>query len=457
MPLTDIKIRQAKPADKPIKLADTAGLYLEVKPSGSKLWRYRYRIAGRENLFAIGEYPQVSLADARKARDDARELIRQGRHPAHARQTERTRQINANALTFKAIAEEWIEKKRSRWAPYYLMQVERGMKKDIYPRIGRLPIRSVTAADVLAILDRATKRGAEVVALNLRQWCSQVFRYAVATLRADHDPASALRGAVIRPPVNHSRPMDRDEIAAFLRKLQGFGGHRTTVIALRLLLLTFVRTIEMRKAEWTEVDLAAAEWRIPAEKMKMRRLHIVPLSTQAVALLTELKSITGAGRWLFPNHRRPHDVMSATTVNHALMSLGFASATITAHDFRATASTRLHEMGLRSDFIELQLAHVERRQAAFTSLVASRAPPRTGGCCPVRTTYSPISASCRRPCAVTPSLRLVKPNLRSTYAKCCMFCFSDRSGLPRWASGSGPATRCACAMACWRCGVSSGR
>lgn len=183
-------------------------------------------------------YPQVSLADARKARDDARELIRQCRHPAHARQTERTRQINANALTFKVIAEEWIEKKRSRWAPYYLMQVERGMKKDIYPRIGRLPIRSVTAADVLAILDRATKRGAEVVALNLRQWCSQVFRYAVATLRADHDPASALRGAVIRPPVNHSRPMDRDEIAAFLRKLQGFGGHRTTVIALRLLLLS---------------------------------------------------------------------------------------------------------------------------------------------------------------------------------------------------------------------------
>lgn len=362
MPLTDIKIRQAKPADKPIKLADTAGLYLEVKPSGSKLWRYRYRIAGRENLFAIGEYPQVSLADARKARDDARELIRQGRHPAHARQTERTRQINANALTFKAIAEEWIEKKRSRWAPYYLMQVERGMKKDIYPRIGRLPIRSVTAADVLAILDRATKRGAEVVALNLRQWCSQVFRYAVATLRADHDPASALRGAVIRPPVNHSRPMDRDEIAAFLRKLQGFGGHRTTVIALRLLLLTFVRTIEMRKAEWTEVDLAAAEWRIPAEKMKMRRLHIVPLSAQAVAMLTELKGITGAGRWLFPNHRRPHDVMSATTVNHALMSLGFASATVTAHDFRATASTRLHEMGLRSDFIELQLAHVERNR-----------------------------------------------------------------------------------------------
>jgi hypothetical protein len=237
MPLTDVKIRQVKAVDKALKLADAGDLYLEVKPNGPKLWRYRYRIAGRENLFAIGEYPQVSLADTRKARDDARELIRQGRHPAHARQTERSRQINANALSFKAIAEEWIAKKRRRWAPYYLLQIQRGMKNDIYPRNGRLPIRSVTAADVLAILDRATKRGAEVVALNLRQWCSQVSRYAVATMRADHDPASALRSAVIRPPVNHSRPIDRDEIAAFLRKLQGFGGHRTTVIALRLLLL----------------------------------------------------------------------------------------------------------------------------------------------------------------------------------------------------------------------------
>lgn len=278
MPLTDVKIRQAKATDKALKLADSAGLYLEVKPNGSKLWRYRYRIAGRENLYAIGDYPSVSLADARKARDDARDLIKQGRHPAHARQSERTQQINANALTFKAIAEEWIAKKRSRWAPYYLLQIQRGMKNDIYPRIGRLPIRSVTAADVLAILDRASKRGAETVALNLRQWCSAVFRYAVATLRADHDPAAALRGAVIRPPVNHSRPMEGEEVAVFVRKLDRYGGHRITVLALRLLLLTFVRTVEMRKAEWSDINLAAAEWRIPPEKMKMRRLHIVPLA-----------------------------------------------------------------------------------------------------------------------------------------------------------------------------------
>ncbi len=363
MPLTDVKIRQAKATDKALKLADSAGLYLEVKPNGSKLWRYRYRIAGRENLYAIGDYPSVSLADARKARDDARDLIKQGRRPAHARQSERTQQINANALTFKAIAEEWIAKKRSRWAPYYLLQIQRGMKNDIYPRIGRLPIRSVTAADVLAILDRASKRGAETVALNLRQWCSAVFRHAVATLRADHDPAAALRGAVIRPPVNHSRPMEGEEVAVFVRKLDRYGGHRITVLALRLLLLTFVRTVEMRKAEWSDVNLAAAEWRIPPEKMKMRRLHIVPLARQTVELLTELQHITGAGRWLFPNNRRPNDVMAATTVNRALESMGYGSGEVTAHDFRATASTRLHEMGLRSDLIELQLAHVERNRA----------------------------------------------------------------------------------------------
>lgn len=363
MPLTDVKIRQVKAVDKALKLADAGGLYLEVKPNGSKLWRYRYRIDGRENLYAIGDYPSVSLSDARKARDDARDLIKRGQHPAHARQNERSQQISANALTFKAIAEEWIAKKRSRWAPYYLLQIQRGMKNDVYPRIGRLPIRSVTAADVLAILDRASKRGAETVALNLRQWCSAVFRYAVATLRADHDPAAALRGAIIRPPVNHSKPMQRDEIGAFLGKLGRYGGHRITVLALRLLLLTFVRTVEMRKAEWSEINLADAEWRIPPEKMKMRRLHIVPLARQTVEVLAELRRITGAGRWLFPNNRRPNDVMAATTINRALESMGYGSGVVTGHDFRATASTRMHEMGVRSDFIELQLAHVERNRA----------------------------------------------------------------------------------------------
>lgn len=362
MPLTDIKIRQAKAIDKPLKLADTNGLYLEVKPGGAKLWRYRYRIAGKENLYAIGDYPTITLSEARKARDEARELIKKGLHPAHARQNERLLKIAANNDTFKAIAEEWIEKKRRGWAPYYLKQIEHGMKADIYPRIGRLPIRAVTPADVLAILDRASRRGAETVAINLRQWCSAVFRYAVATLRADHDPAAPLRGAIIRPPVNHSKPLSREDIADFLKRLDGYGGNRTTAIALRLLLLTFVRTVEMRKAEWTEFNLDQSEWRIPAARMKMRRMHIVPLARSTVDLLWELQQITGAGRWLFPNTRRPHDVMSATTVNRALEYMGYASGAVTGHDFRATASTRLHEMGFLSEFIELQLAHVERNR-----------------------------------------------------------------------------------------------
>lgn len=362
MSLTDIKIRQAKAIEKPLKLADANGLYLEVKPSGAKLWRYRYRIAGKENLYAIGDYPTITLAEARKARDEARELIKKGLHPAHARQNERLLKIAANNDTFKAIAEEWKEKKRSGWAPYYLQQIERGMKADIYPRIGRLPIRAATSADILAILDRASRRGAETVAINLRQWCSAVFRYAVATLRADNDPAAALRGAIIRPPVNHSKPLSREDIADFLKRLDAYGGNRTTAIALRLLLLTFVRTVEMRKAEWTDFNLDESEWRIPAEKMKMRRTHIVPLARNTVDLLRELQQITGAGRWLFPNNRRPRDVMSATTVNRALEHMGYASGAVTGHDFRATASTRLHEMGFRSEFIELQLAHVERNR-----------------------------------------------------------------------------------------------
>jgi integrase len=362
MPLTDVKIRQAKAADKPLKLADSHGLYLEVKLNGSKFWRYRYKIAGKENLFAIGEYPTVGLSDARKARDDARDLVKDGQHPSHIRQTERARNIVGNANTFKAITQEWVEKQRAKWSPYYLGQVERFMDNDVYPHIGRLPIRSVTAANILTILNRVSDRGAETVALNLRQWCSAVFRYAVVTLRADSDPAAALRGAVIRPPINHSKPMSREEIGEFVLKVRGYGGNRTTAIAVRILLLTFVRTVEMRKAEWTEINLDESEWRIPSEKMKMRRPHIVPLSRQVVALLRELQRITGAGRWLFPNNRRPDDVMSATTVNRALEYMGYASGAVTGHDFRATASTQLHEMGFRPDVIERQLAHAEQNK-----------------------------------------------------------------------------------------------
>lgn len=369
MPLTDAKVRSAKPAPKPYKLNDGAGLHLLVRPTGSKLWRYRYRIDGRENLFAIGEYladkrgSHVSLDDARAARDSARALVKKGIHPSHSRQTERIAARAANANTLEAVAKEWIEKKQSGWSPYYLKQVESFFAADVFPQIGKLPLRGITAAHVLDVVRKIEKRGAASVALLVRQWLSAVFRYGVATLRADVDPAAALKGAIHRPKTEHHKPLTQAQLADFVTALGKFGGFRTTAIALHLMLLTFVRTVELRAARWEEIDLEAAEWRIPAERMKMRQMHIVPLSSQAVALLKELKTLTGERELLFPNYRNSKSCMTPTTLNRALERMGFNgkdSIGFSAHGFRSTASTMLNEMGFRPDVIERQLAHAER-------------------------------------------------------------------------------------------------
>jgi integrase len=367
MALTDAKIRGTRPSPKPLKLTDSGGLYVEIRPSGAKLWRYRYRIAGKENVFALGEYfndkrsGHVSLEDARGERDKARVLVKQGIHPAHNRAAHRFAQVADNANTFEAVAREWVEQRKPKWSAYYLRQVERFLKADAYPYIGALPVRSVAAAHLREIIRRVEKRGATTVALVLRQWCSAIFRYAVATLRADTDPAAALKGAIHRPKVEHSRPLVRKDIPEFLKALESYGGYRTTSIAMRLLMLTFVRTGELRGAEWTEFDLDAAEWRIPSERMKMREGHIVPLSAQAVELLRELRTLTGGQRFLFPNYRRPKTYMTMTTLNRALERMGYGGK-FSGHGFRATASTVLNEMGYRSDLIERQLAHAERNK-----------------------------------------------------------------------------------------------
>ena len=235
----------------------------------------------------------------------------------------------------------------------------------MFPHIGRLPIRNVTAAHVLEIMRQVEARGAETVALTIRQWCSAIFRYAVTTLRAESDPAAALKGAIARPRTEHHKPLSRGQVAAFGKALDSCSGNRSTIIALRLMLLTFVRTTELRNAEWPEIDLQHAEWRIPAERMKMRDAHVVPLSKQALDLLRELHMLTGGQRWLFPNDRRPNSCMSATRLNRALERMGFnGKGTIgfSAHGFRATASTILNEAGCRPDVIERQLAHKERNK-----------------------------------------------------------------------------------------------
>lgn len=383
MPLTDSQIRNTKPGESPIKKTDGGGLYLEIRPTGAKLWRYRYRIAGKENVFAAGEYAKapsgetnkqaearrisgrLTLAEARIAREEWRGLVKQGIHPAHQRQSKRLATHAANANTFEAVAREWIDKKKPGWTTYYLRQVERFFEADVFPYIGNLPIRNVTAAHLLEIMKRVEGRGAETVAVLLRQWASAIFRYAVATLRADSDPAAALKGAIHRPKVKHHKPLSRDQIADFVKALDSYGGYRTTVIALRLMLLTFVRTVELRAAQWEEIDLDRAEWRIPAERMKKREPHLVPLSQQAVELLRELHSFTGGRAFLFPNYRNPKTCMTPTTLNRALERMGFNgkdSIGFSAHGFRATASTILNEIGFRPDVIERQLAHAERNK-----------------------------------------------------------------------------------------------
>lgn len=363
MSLTDAKARNAKPQDKAYKLADAEGLYLLISTSGSKLWRWKYRLDGKENVLALGEYPDVGVADARRGRDAARQLVKQGVHPARQRKAERAQQAMESANTFEAVACEWIAKKGPGWSPYYLKQVEGFMAADVYPHIGALPIREVSANQLLVIVQRIEGRGANTVAVLVRQWLSAIFRYAVSTLRADSDPAAALRGAVTRPKTQHRRPLSRADIPRFMAALNRYGGYRITVIALRLVMLTFVRPGELRAASWAEFDLDRAEWRIPAERMKMRESHVVPLSRQALTLLEELQTLTGGQRWLFPNNRRPTTCMTMTTMNRALERMGFngkGTVGFSAHGFRATASTMLNELEFRPDVIERQLAHKER-------------------------------------------------------------------------------------------------
>jgi integrase len=378
MALTDTAVRNARKSKKAQKITDGKGLYLEVRPNGKKLWRYRYRIDGKENLFALGEYLApardesaaeaelrrqggvFTLSEARLDRDKARALVKSGTHPSHARKLTRLKRTAESANTFEAIGREWHEKRKGNWSAGYAEKVLRALEADAFPDIGSLPIRSVTAAHLLVLLQKVEKRTA-TMALMLRQWCSAIFRYAVSTLRADADPAAALKGAIQVPRTDSHQPLSQSEIPTFLKRLAAYGGHRTTVIAVHLLLLTFVRTIELRGGEWAEIDLKSALWRIPKERMKMDEDHVVPLSRQAVALFTELKTLTGGQKWLFPNNHRPKLYIGVTTINRVLQRMGYHGE-FSAHGFRATASTILNEMAFRPDVIERQLAHKERNK-----------------------------------------------------------------------------------------------
>lgn len=366
--LTDTKLRNSKPTEKPYKLQDGQGLFLEIRPSGAKFWRYRYwKADGKDGLYTIGEYPDVSLSDARKEREWARDQVKQGLNPTEVKKAERMSRSDDNANTFESVAREWIEENKKHWSERYAKQVEDFLGKDVFPVIGAFPIRMVKASHLLEIIRKVDKRGASSIAVLIRQWAGQIFRYAVSTDRADGDPAAALSGALKRKPVRHNPPLSKDDIPAFLKKLDAYGGYIGTKISLRLMMLTFVRTQELRLAEWSEFDLDAAEWRIPADRMKMAKqmlpgeVHIVPLSRQAVELLKELHTVSGNRQYLFPNLRTPKTCMTSTTINRVLERMGYLGK-FSGHGFRSTASSLLHELGWRSELIERQLAHAERNK-----------------------------------------------------------------------------------------------
>jgi integrase len=361
MALTDIECRKAKPQDREFKLADAGGLYLLITPSGGKLWRLKFRVHGREKKLAIGGYPAVSLSQARDKRDAAKALLAQGGDPSQAKRDAKRESETASANTFRAIADEYVGKLRKEGRAKATLTKTEWMIGFANAEIGNLPIRNINSPKVLEVLKKIEARGRHETARRTRSTMSAVFRYAVATSRADGDPTEALRGALISPRVKHRAAVtEAHKLGALMRAIDDFEGQPTTIAALQLMAIVFPRPGELRMAEWSEFDMEQATWTIPAERAKMRRPHRSPLSTQALAILRALHSITGNGRLVFPSLRSATRPMSENTLNAALRRLGYAKDEATAHGFRASASTLLNECGKwNPDAIERQLAHVE--------------------------------------------------------------------------------------------------
>jgi integrase len=374
MPLTDTAIRNAKPRSTPYKLYDGDGLYLLLKPSGSRLWRFKYQLDGREKLIGLGHYPEVPLKEARERRDEARRLLASSVDPAEKRKAERL----ALPDTFEAIAREFLTLKSKTLDPGTLALKTARLESFIFPRFGTEPIRKVTPPQLLRALRAIEERGRHETAHRVRAQCSEVFRYAVATGRAEHDVAADLRSALA--PVNvRNRPaiVEPTKIGELMRAIHGYQGQPSTEYALKLLPLVFVRPSELRNAEWVELDLKDALWRIPGSRMKMRDPHIVPLSRQSQELLTSLQFVTGRSRYLFPSLRSTERPISDNTLNGALRRLGYSGDEMVAHGFRSMASTCLNEQGWAPDLIELQLAHLDRNEVRAAYNRAQRLSERT--------------------------------------------------------------------------------
>lgn len=393
--LTDAAIRKAKPGQKPIedkdgkpgfeavngpyKMADEKGLFLLVAPSGGKWWRLKYRFGGKEKLLALGVYPDVSLKDARERREEARKLLANGADPGEVKQAAKSKRREVAANSFEAIGREWYAKTAPTMAESTKAKLLRRLEVDVFPVIGSRPISELAAPDLLAVIRRIESRGALDIAKRMHNACGRIFRYAVGHGLCTRDPSRDLEIKDILPPADvrhHASVKDPQSIGELLRAIDGFTGAYVTRCALRLAPLVFVRPGELRHAEWTEFDFDKAEWRIPAGKMKMKEQHIVPLSAQAIAILQEIKPLTGHGRLVFPSERGGGRPMSENTINGALRRLGYTTDEMTGHGFRSMASTMLHELQYTHAVIERQLAHGERNKVSASYNFAEHLPER---------------------------------------------------------------------------------
>ncbi len=357
--LTEIAIKGAKPGASIKKLSDGNGLAMLVHPNGSKYWVFRYHYLGKEKNLSLGIYPAVGLAEARSKLSDARKLLSNGQDPSEVRKAVKREAMISAENNFEAVAREWMAAKSPAWTPRYASFVAKRLEQDIFPRLGARPVKDITAPELLSVVRLIEKRGALELAHRVLQCCGQIFMYGIATGRAERNPASDLKGALktyVKKPFGYLKTI---ELPEFLQKLSAYDGHPQTKLAVTLLMLTFVRTTELRGATWEELDLDEGEWRIPAERMKMRRDHIVPLSRQAVTAFRELHRLNGQWKYVFPNPRKPLKHMSENAVLYALYRMGYHNRT-TGHGFRHTASTILNESGLfNPDAIERQLAHIQ--------------------------------------------------------------------------------------------------
>lgn len=359
MKLTARQIDSAKPKEKSYKLSDGGGMYLEIFPNGAKSWRLKYRIAGKEKRVVFGAYPLLSLAEARQKRSEAKKLLLEGGDPSQQKQDIKAAKILAVNNSFELIALEWHEHKKPSWSKGYATDILEYLKKDIFPYMGKRPIADINAKEMLDVFRKMEKRGVLDKLKKTRQACRQIFTYAVISGRAEHNPVSDLVGVLKAPKQKHFPHLSAAELGEFQRQLEQYSGSKITQTATQLLMLTGLRTIELRSAEWTEIDFEKRLWQIPVARMKMKRPHMVPLSDQAFRLFEELRVITGGFKFVFPGRNDSRKSMSEASINQVIKKIGYAGRA-TGHGFRHTLSTILHEQGFESAWIETQLAHADR-------------------------------------------------------------------------------------------------